>query len=337
MKYIAVVAGRSGGHIVPGITIAQQYKKKNNDYQILFFATNNALDKQIIENNSIEKKVYLSVQNLSRTWYKLPLFATQMAYATLKSIFTLIRFRPKKLVVMGGYISLPVTLAAWLLRIPRELYELNAVPGKATRILAPFVNSIHVCFKDSIRFFPTHKTKLSDYPVRFMPDTESQSEARKALCLSAELPTLLILGGSQGSATLNRLIQQCFSDDPSLKNQLQIIHQIGNNSECDWQTWYKENGISALSFAFHHDLRLHYAAADIIIARAGAGSIFEIKFFNKPCILVPLEIPGNDHQLRNAIAFAKEYQDAVVVRQGTQDAVQNIVENIKETLKLVFS
>ena len=135
-----------------------------------------------------------------------------------------------------------------------------------------------------------------------------QSTALQKLGLSNK-KTVLILGGSQGSLFLNQYMQQWVNDPSFPANDIQIIHQTGSIDDTDWNELYASKNITAHVFSYYPDLALMYAAADLIICRAGAGTLFEIKFFNKPCIIIPLMTNTTTHQVDNAHAMASEYPE----------------------------
>ena len=148
--YICYVAGRSGGHIVPAVTLAEQYKKNNPDAHVVFISTNTAVDKSLTDTEQIiDHNIHVSLNNVpGKKFHKYPQFFYQLCTSILKSFYYLVRFRPTKIVAMGGYISIPVIIVAWMLRIPRELFELNVMPGKATLFLQKLVSRILICFSE---------------------------------------------------------------------------------------------------------------------------------------------------------------------------------------------
>lgn len=316
-SHIAVVAARSGGHVIPGLTLAHEYCQKHPETNITIFTTHHPFDKKIIaQHGSTISSIFLPLDNIPSRFYHYPQFIWQFMYSLVASFYHLIALRPARIIVMGGYISIPVSMAAFLLRIPRDLYELNAVPGKATKLLAPLATTINVCFQQTKKNFNVKKTVFAPYPIRFHSESITREQAHTNLNLEPAHTTILILGGSQGSVSLNNAVKKYFEKHPEYSGHINIIHQTGSLDSTDWSNIYKDFQIPALVFDYHPELTLHYQAADLIICRAGAGTIFETIFFKKPCILVPLEIPGNNHQLHNAQAVAKEYPDLCkVIRQ----------------------
>ncbi len=319
-KVICVVAGRSGGHIIPGIIYVKNFTQTHPNYSVLLFSTDTQLDRSIIALYPyVFSYVPLTLRGVpgKKVWLY-PLFFWEFVKAFFKSMGYLRAQRPERVVSMGGYISLPVSLAAWMLRIPVELFELNAVPGKAIRWLAPLAGKIYICFDEAKGYFKREKNMLTDYPLRFTAeDRVTQASGRIHLGLDQSKKTVLILGGSQGSKSINDLMIAVFKDRPDIASNIQVIHQAGASQEKPLEHFYEKHNIRALVFDYMHDLHYCYAAADLVIARAGAGTLFELLFFSKRAILIPLEIAMTDHQLDNAKALVRQRPDLFsLIRQG---------------------
>ena len=282
--YISFVGGKSGGHILPCVARAQEMLAQTPTAKILFFTSTSSLDATILEKYSfINTIVSLPIHSFNlKKWSRMPLYCAQFVYSFLKSLFILHRYKPCMLISMGGLISLPVCLAGKLLGIPITLQELNVVPGKAVKTLAPLAKNILVCFDETRTYFAPRPTHKSDYPVRFAPTLRNLTtiQAREHLGLHSDIPTLMIVGGSQGSLFLNNLVKQWIVTKPHMES-LQIIHQLGNQELKEWQAFYTAHNILAHVFSFHHEIEYYYAAANVIICRSGAGTLFEILFFNK--------------------------------------------------------
>lgn len=307
---IAFVAGRSGGHILPGLSLAQQFHAQNPENPILFFSTTNKLDMQIVGQTSLKvENIFFSLDNVP---YKNPLkmlrFIYHFTYSYAKSLKVLHQKKVTKLVSMGGYISIPVCLAAWALRIPIELYELNVTPGKATRFLSKFADSISVCFDETKHYLKKSLCTTKEYPLLQNHQSKQPSEsAKRALGLLPHKKVIFITGGSQGSVSINNLIKQWLAFNAHVHSLIQIIHQTGSHDSTDWAAIYKSYDIHAITFTYHHNLSQFYNAADLIVCRAGAGSLFEAVYFEKQCVVIPLETRATDHQKYNAHAIAQQY------------------------------
>lgn len=313
-SYICFVAGKSGGHLLPCITKAQQIIAQQPETKILFFTTKGTLDKTIVEQYPcLTNVVFLPIKPFpNKRFWRYPAFIWHLITSFYISLCMLSRLKPRSIISMGGLISLPVCLAGKLLMLPIILYELNVIPGKAIKALAPFATSIFICFEKTQTYFKK-KCTFTHYPIRFSEHHKllSKEYACKKINFQAHIPILLILGGSQGSLFLNNVIKSWIQRvNPQ---SIQIIHQIGNNDTTTWQSFYKSVNIHAIVFSFHHDIEHYYAAADIILCRAGAGTLFEVLFFKKQCIVIPLETNTNNHQLSNALACTQEYPLLITV------------------------
>jgi UDP-N-acetylglucosamine--N-acetylmuramyl-(pentapeptide) pyrophosphoryl-undecaprenol N-acetylglucosamine transferase len=317
-KFICFVAGRSGGHIIPAMTYAQQELHQNPDYSLLFFSTHTQLDKSLVNLYPfIMHYCALTLDNIPHTILRYPKFLLHLVIAFIRSLYYLCYTRPIYVMSMGGYVSIPVCLAARVLRIPVYLFELNAIPGRATNFLARFAQKIHVCFPQALHFFPTQKVVISPYPLRFTPaDKIDKVAACLQLGLNPAQKVILILGGSQGSQFINHVFTEFTQAHPEIVQQLQVIHQVGSLASEQIIAIYQQHIISARVFDYKSDLQIYYSAADIVIGRAGAGTLFELAFFEKKSVIIPLETTATDHQLTNAQAMAEEHPNLfTVIRQ----------------------
>jgi len=312
---ICFVAGRSGGHIIPALTIASQIRKKKSLARITFFTSSKSLDQQIMKQHYkiIDKVITINLPNFpNKALCKYPAFTWNFVLSFFKSIYQLLKNRPQKVISMGGDISIPVCIAAFILRISIELYELNATPGRAVKLLAPLTNSLCICFKQALPFFPTKKTKLVDYPIRFsQKKMVASKELFKKYDLSPFRFTILILCGSQGSVSINNFIKKWIAINNALHLTIQIIHQTGQIDRTNWATFYKNLKIPAITFDFQIKISQYCQIADLIICRSGSGTLFETLFFKKKCITIPLETITTSHQLENALAIQKEFPELV--------------------------
>lgn len=309
---IACAAGISGGHIIPCLTLVQKLEQKlNQSTQIIFFSADTPLDHHLLANNqAITAHKPLSFGSKKYSLFTLPRALWEFAKSLWQSIQILYIKRPTKLITTGGAPALAPCIAAWALSIPIELHELNAVPGRANKLLAYLSHKIVVCFEHAKQFFPSDRCVCKPYPVRFIPQSP-------ILPKDSHRTTILVLGGSQGSQSINRLIRIWAEQMPlSIKKQITLIHQIGNSDQFDYENYYRNNGIDAITFPFCNNIEPYYHQADVIICRAGAGTLFEALALNKQCIVIPLETSYTNHQLNNAQAFAQEYPHLIqVIRQ----------------------
>lgn len=322
---VCYVAAHSGGHIIPCLTLAHEEKKLHPETNILFFTSSEKNDLLMVAGSHALTMHRTLPLHKPRTGLlgTLSLIA-RMILSCITLSYYFIRMRPKKVVCTGGFIAIPATVCARILAIPVELYELNVQPGKAITFLSSRSVKINVCFAQTQRFLPGKKCTKTAYPIRFFDDRKQmcQKEALETLNFDPARTTLTVLGGSQGSVEINNLIKKYILANPEVHDKIQIIHQIGHNDVSTLQSFYAQHNIPAHVFSFCLDLAPHYAAADLVICRSGAGTLFEVLFFGKPCLTIPLITEKNDHQLYNALAMQEEYEElftACTVReQNTQ-------------------
>ncbi len=320
---MCIVAGKSGGHIIPGIVLANRECASNGFDKVLFFTADNPLDKSIISDTNFDH-IALALDNFPRkNILGYPLFMSQVFFALVKSFIVLYKNKPSKIISTGGYISLPVCLAAKLLGIPIQIFELNVIPGLAAKILSYLSDDIVICFEDAKKFFKNKCVSVQDYPVKFSDDHKIENHiARKMLGIDINKKVLFVLGGSQGSSFINDLIVSFVQSCPDKLNDLHIVHQTGALDYFKIKKFYKDTSVSVTCFDYiDKNLNYYYAISDLIISRAGAGSLFETKFFGKKAIIVPLKTNTTDHQLDNAIAMHNMLPELFVV--APEDFIKN--------------
>ncbi len=328
-KRVIISGGGTGGHVFPAISIANALHRIDRDIELLFVGARGKLEMEKVPAAGF-RIVGLPVAGINRknifrniqVFFRL-ISSLRIARRTLKE------FRPHAAVGVGGYASGPVLRQAGRMNIPILIQEQNSYAGVTNRLLAKQASVICVAYEGMEKYFPAEKIILTGNPVRqnFDDLQEKKEEALKFFGLSAGLPVILVLGGSLGAGTINR----CLSEN------LEVLR----NSECQWlwQTgrYYYDDvrklvpeqggGISVHSFIDRMDLA--FAAATVIISRAGAGTISELCLVGKPVILVPSPNVAEDHQTKNAMALAAK--DAAIVVPDS-DAGKRLVN---EALKLV--
>jgi len=286
---IIIAGGGTGGHVFPAISIAEEISCRNHKDEILFVGTERGL-----ENELLLKKNYKIEHISSKGFVGRGLFKTVGAFFyAFKGLFdsiSIIRsFKPDVVLGVGGYVSGPLVLAAVLLRIPTAICEQNTVPGVTNRILGRIVNKIFTSFDSSILYFPSKKIVITGNPVR----KEILNSTKNTESLSA-----LVFGGSQGAHSLNRSVPKAFS---RIENKnIFVIHQTGKKDYNYVKDLYSDNGINAQVLTFIDDMADAYGKSDLVIGRAGAGTIAEITLLGKPSILVPFPYAAHNHQLENA-------------------------------------
>jgi UDP-N-acetylglucosamine--N-acetylmuramyl-(pentapeptide) pyrophosphoryl-undecaprenol N-acetylglucosamine transferase len=213
-------------------------------------------------------------------------------------------FKPLAVLGMGGFTSTAPILAARLAGLPAFVHESNAIPGKANRLNSFLAGGLLVGLEDCARVMPETDCVFTGTPIRrALLSAPDQPEARKRFGLDGGLPTLLVMGGSQGAAGINRAMVDAA---PLLKKDgLQVIHITGQSDEKMVRESYAKEGLRAWVGAFHHAMQDAYAAATLAIARSGAASLTELAHFELPSILIPFPFAAEDHQTFNALVFER--------------------------------
>jgi len=302
---VIISGGGTGGHIFPAVAIANELRRRQPDAEILFVGANGRMEMTRVPEAGYEI-VGLDIAGLQRRLTPQNLiFPIRVMRAVRKAGKLIEQFRPDVVVGVGGYASAPVLLAATSRGIPSLIQEQNSYAGLVNKLLSRRVNKICVAYDGMNKFFPQEKLVLTGNPVRTEIASGNRLEARKFFGLAPDQPVLLVIGGSLGARTLNQATAAAL---PRLKAAgVQLLWQTG-------KLYYPEASQQAASFAadnlkaleFVQRMDLAYAAADVVVSRAGALSVSELCLTGKPSILVPSPNVAEDHQTKNAMALVRK-------------------------------
>ena len=296
LKFI-LSGGGTGGHIYPAVAIANELRSRFPDAEFLFVGAKDKMEMQKVPQSGY-KIEGLWIAGLQR---KLTLQNLMFPFKLMDSLWqsrTIIKkFKPDVVIGTGGFASGPLLQMANMLKIPTVIQEQNSYPGITNKLLSKKANTICVAHENLERFFPKEKMILTGNPVRQdLIDIESKrTEAIQYFNLDANKKTVLVLGGSLGARRLNQLIEKELKN--FLSHDVQIIWQCGKLYFKDYKK-YNSNTVQVLAFIDRMDLV--YAAADIVISRAGASSVSELCIVGKPVIFIPSPNVAEDHQTKNA-------------------------------------
>jgi UDP-N-acetylglucosamine--N-acetylmuramyl-(pentapeptide) pyrophosphoryl-undecaprenol N-acetylglucosamine transferase len=298
-----IAAGGTGGHIFPGIAVAQEIRRRDPDRRVVFVGTPRGLERRLVPQAGYEL-VLLPILPLNGVG--LPRLLAGLAalpWGLLRALVLLIRQRPSAVLGVGGYAGGPVVLMAALLGIRTVVLEPNACPGWTNRVLRPFVRKAACAYEQARRHFGS-KGVLTGNPVR-------AGVAHVAPKPHVAPLTLLVFGGSQGSRALNQALIEALPYMPA-DNRLRIIHQTGPTMHAEVAAAYAEVGRGATVLPFLDDMEARYAAADLVLSRSGATTCAELAAAGKAAILVPFAQAAGDHQRINAETFVKAGAAVVV-------------------------
>jgi UDP-N-acetylglucosamine--N-acetylmuramyl-(pentapeptide) pyrophosphoryl-undecaprenol N-acetylglucosamine transferase len=330
-KRIIISGGGTGGHIFPAIAIANALKKLDPATEILFVGANGRMEMEKVPAAGY-KIIGLDIQGIQRGSIKKNLqFPIKLINSVRKSVKIIKDFKPDAAVGVGGYASGPLLYAASVKGIPYLIQEQNSYAGITNKWLGKKASKICVAYDDMEQFFPASNIIKTGNPIRkeSVDIANKKLQALELLKLSNDKKTILITGGSLGARTLNNSILAGL--DKIIAADVQLIWQTGK--------FYYSGIIEKLGEDYHPNIRimefvnrmdLAYAAADVIISRAGAGTIAELCVVKKPIILVPSPNVAEDHQTKNALALLK---DNAAVFIADRDAEAKLVDKALELLK----
>ncbi|MDA2917956.1 undecaprenyldiphospho-muramoylpentapeptide beta-N-acetylglucosaminyltransferase [Desulfobacterota bacterium AH_259_B03_O07] len=319
---IIIAGGGTGGHIYPAISIADEIRRRNPDNEILFVCTKNGFGSEKILNEGYKLEYISSSGIVGKGLMDSILGTTSAIKGVFDSFRVIIKFKPNVVIGVGGYVSGPVVIATCLLFIPAVICEQNSVPGLTNRILARFSKRVFAAFDESIKYFPRVKTRVLGNPIR-----NQILAVNKATNIRDGL-IVLVFGGSQGAHKLNISVPKAFGILG--RKDINIIHQTGNHDIQDVKKRYEWYGIEAEVIPFIEDMASVYNDADLVIGRAGAGTIAEITALGKPSILVPYPFSAYNHQFENAKVL--ERAGAAIVIEDKDAFPERIVEALSKLL-----
>lgn len=292
-----IAGGGTGGHLYPGVALAEEVTTRQKGNEVLFVGTARGIEARVIPELGypLELIEVVGIKNTGLAGLLKGLFRIPGAVFASRRIVS--RFKPDIAVGVGGYASGPALVAAWLMGVPSVVLEQNTIPGFTNRVLARFfAKSVYVSFEKSIEFFPREKAHFFGNPIRRQL-LDNFLEARR----TNEKFTVLVLGGSQGAHAVNMRMVDAARSLAALG--LRIVHQTGEKDREDVARGYAEAGADADVKAFIKDMSAAYREADLVVARAGATTIAELLVAKKASILIPFPHAADNHQEWNARAL----------------------------------
>ncbi len=324
-KYkIIMTGGGTAGHVTPNLALCPKLKEKG--FEIKYIGSTNGIEKNIIQENNIP---YFGISSGKlRRYFDIKNFSDP--FKVLKGVFQaasiLSKEKPDVVFSKGGFVAVPVVIAAHLKKIPIVAHESDMTPGLANKLSAPFCDKLCVTFRESLKYIKDNKGILTGSPIREEILNGSKSEGIKLCRFSDDKKILFIMGGSTGSKIINDTIRNNIND---LLKQFNIIHVCGKNN-LDYN-YSNLQGYAQFEYV-NEELPDLMAAADYIISRAGANSIFEFLSLKKPTLLIPLskKVSRGD-QILNAKSFEKEGYALVLEEEDiTHESFMKKLDELKQ-------
>jgi UDP-N-acetylglucosamine--N-acetylmuramyl-(pentapeptide) pyrophosphoryl-undecaprenol N-acetylglucosamine transferase len=310
---IVIAGGGTGGHVFPAVAVAEALQAAQ-DVDVVFCGTARGLEARVVPARGwrLEQLDVRPIQGGG--WRRAVTGASSAALASAAAVRVVRRLRPRAVLGVGGYAAGPVCVAAAALGVPLAVLEPNSVVGLANRLLAPLVRRAYIAWDEAAKAFGRRALRRYGVPLRrgFEPAPYTPSG----------VPSLLVMGGSQGAAAINRVLPEAFARLAARGRRVHVVHQTGRGQEAEVRAAYareKVDGVAVVEFI--DDVASAMAAADVIVARAGAVTLAEITAIGRPALLVPFPHAADDHQAKNAEALARRGA-AVSVPQVEADATR---------------
>lgn len=308
---LLIAGGGTGGHLFPGIAVAEEFLARDPANEVLFVGTERGVESKVLPRLGYRLELIAATGIRGKNIISQLKGVAGMLYAYSQSRRILREFKPDLVLGVGGYASAPLLLAARGLLIPRFIHEQNAIPGLSNKLLSRVVLKSFISLEESRRFFPQETTLLTGNPLR-----KQILEQVTPPCSQSSLPPfgkggieggfhLLVFGGSLGAHSINMAMAAAAPILAGFGNRLIITHQTGEKDVAEVRAAYEKASLTASVVPFIDDMAAAYRQADLIVCRAGATTIAEVTACGKPCIFIPFPHAVDDHQRKNAEALLK--------------------------------
>jgi UDP-N-acetylglucosamine--N-acetylmuramyl-(pentapeptide) pyrophosphoryl-undecaprenol N-acetylglucosamine transferase len=319
---VLIAGGGTGGHLFPGIALAEEVVTRHHKNEVVFVGTERGLEAKVVPQAGFPLEFIQATGLKGKGPWQLIKGLLALPLAFITSMRILMKHKPDVVVGVGGYASGPVVMAAWMMGIPTAVQEQNALPGLTNKILGKVVKVVFTAFEEARRFFPEGKVHLVGNPIRRkLMDNYLRSH------VAHERFSLLVFGGSLGARGLNQRVVEALDFLGDLKDQLSFVHQTGKNDLETVRKGYADKGFQAEVVEFINDMSDAYAKADLVVCRAGATTLAELTVCKKASILVPFPYATDNHQEVNARALVDT--GAAVMFRESELTGQKLAEQIR--------
>ncbi|AJY69313.1 UDP-diphospho-muramoylpentapeptide beta-N-acetylglucosaminyltransferase [Geobacter sulfurreducens] len=310
---LLIAGGGTGGHLFPGIAVAEEFLARDKWNEVLFVGTWKGIEARVLPKTGYRLECITAAGIRGKGSLARAKGLAKFLYGYAQSRKILKEFKPDLVLGVGGYASAPALMAARGMQIPRFIHEQNAIPGFTNRMLAKVADKIFISLEESRTYFPEDKTLLTGNPLRRqILEQVALAEPRER---GDDAFHLLVFGGSAGAHRINLTMGEALPSLKEVKGRLRITHQTGENDLEDVTAAYEEQGFTADVVAFIDSMADAYRWADLIVCRAGATTLAEVTACGKPCIFIPYPHAVDDHQRRNAESLLKRGAGFVIIEQ----------------------
>ncbi len=310
---IVIAGGGTGGHLFPGIALAQEFEARNSATRVIFVSTGNPMERSVLSKTVFELRCITAAGIKGRGMWNQLISVLKIPKGILESLRILKDFSPDLAIGLGSYSAGPVIIGAWLRRIPIVIHEQNILPGITNRILARFADRIYLSFKNTKTNLDSNKIQWVGNPVRNELLEYSAAQAVEPNDgIGSGILTILIIGGSQGAHAINMAVIDAL-EDFSDKDHLHFVHQTGEADEQKVNDAYHRKNIRCTVQSFFDNMAELYSRADLLICRAGATTVAEITALGKAVIFIPFPHAADNHQVLNAGMLSDEGAAEMIV------------------------
>lgn len=304
---IIIAGGATGGHLFPGVAIAQAFMERDSGSRILFASVGKPFEISVISKTGFEFKKISSERIKGRSLSQKIRTILILPKGLIESVFLLKRWKPDLVIGVGSYSSCPVVIGAWLMGIKIVLHEQNIAPGITNRVLSYLAERIYVSFKDTQAGLNSKKIFFTGNPVR-KEILEIAGDQKNALTVDSDSDlkqrfTILVLGGSQGAGAINKAVMDAVLNLRE-KDKYYFIHQTGAADEEKVKRAYASCRIKCTVKPFFNDMAQQYRISDFVICRAGATTLSELTAIGKGALFIPYPFAADNHQVLNARLLA---------------------------------
>ena len=296
-----IAGGGTGGHLFPGIAMAEELLARDPANQVLFVGTGRDIEKRVLPALGFQHRAIRAAGLKGQGLFQKLRALIKIPQGIWDAIRILRQFRPALVMGVGGYSAGPIAIGAWLMRIKVALHEQNMLPGLTNRLLAYLAQRVYVSFEETRSQFSAHKVRHTGNPVRREIKSAAAEDQRPVVVAPGGAPTfnLLVLGGSQGAHRINQVVVEALELTAHFE-RVRLVHQTGVDDEHWVREAHRRSALNATVGAFFQDMANQYHRADLIICRAGATTLAEITVMGKPSILIPYPYAADNHQQLNA-------------------------------------
>ncbi|MDA8082375.1 MAG: undecaprenyldiphospho-muramoylpentapeptide beta-N-acetylglucosaminyltransferase [Nitrospiraceae bacterium] len=300
MKVI-IAGGGTGGHLFPGLAIAEEFRRRDGSAEIVFVGTERGIEAKIIPREGYPIRFLRSQGIVGKSFTGKAKGVAGLFLSFFDARRILAAVSPDIVIGVGGYASGAIVAVADLKSIPTMIHEQNSVPGLTNRILGRIVRRICVTYHESLSSFPMNKTFLTGNPIRRKILKGDRDAACRLFSLNKDLFTVFIFGGSSGAQAINRTMVDSLNHLSDLKSDIQFLHQTGDRDFEGIRDAYRKTGVKGTVAPFIYQMAEAYAVADVVVSRAGATTLAELTALGKPAILIPFPHAAGRHQEFNAM------------------------------------